>query len=183
MRRRINNVISVLTSMVRLLGLKLIHRGALQYEFIERISPSAVIELEKTGQMILGHKASIHSGCKIKVRKDASLVFGDDVFLNYGCMIMCRDRISIGDGCEFGPNVLVYDHDHDVSAEGGLKAGKYNTAPVTIGKNCWIGANSVILKGVTIGDQAVIGAGSVITRDVPPRTKVIQKRESTLYKL
>jgi acetyltransferase-like isoleucine patch superfamily enzyme len=34
----------------------------------------------------------------------------------------------------------------------------------------WIGANSIILKGVTIGDMAVIGAASVVVTDVPPLT-------------
>ena len=39
--------------------------------------------------------------------------------------------------------------------------------PVHIGKNCWIGANAVVLPGITIGDNVVIGAGSVVTKDIP----------------
>ena len=39
--------------------------------------------------------------------------------------------------------------------------------PVSIGDNCWIGANTVICPGVTIGENSVIGAGSVVTRDIP----------------
>ena len=39
--------------------------------------------------------------------------------------------------------------------------------PITIGKNCWIGAGAIIVGGVTIGDGTTIGAGSVVTRDIP----------------
>lgn len=42
-----------------------------------------------------------------------------------------------------------------------------NTAPVTIGKNVWIGGGSIILPGVTIGDNTTIGAGSVVSKDIP----------------
>jgi len=44
---------------------------------------------------------------------------------------------------------------------------KAKSASVVIKKGAWIGAHSIILKGVTIGERSVIGAGSVVTKDVP----------------
>ncbi|WP_234027173.1 DapH/DapD/GlmU-related protein [Erythrobacter sp. KY5] len=41
-----------------------------------------------------------------------------------------------------------------------------------VGKNCFLGGESLIMPGVTIGDNCVIGAGSVVTRDVPARSIV-----------
>ena len=41
-------------------------------------------------------------------------------------------------------------------------------APISIGKFCIVGANSVVLPGVTIGEGATIGACSVVTRDLAP---------------
>ncbi len=41
-----------------------------------------------------------------------------------------------------------------------------------IGRNCFIGGESIILPGITVGDNCVIGAGSVVTKDVPPRSIV-----------
>lgn len=41
-------------------------------------------------------------------------------------------------------------------------------APPRIGNDIWVGANSVIMRGVTIGDGAVIAPGSVVTQDVAP---------------
>lgn len=41
-----------------------------------------------------------------------------------------------------------------------------------IGRNCFIGGETIILPGTTIGDNCVVGAGSVVTKDVPPRSIV-----------
>lgn len=41
-----------------------------------------------------------------------------------------------------------------------------------IGRNCFIGARSIILPGIRIGDGCVVGAGSVVTKDVPAGTAV-----------
>lgn len=37
---------------------------------------------------------------------------------------------------------------------------------VTIGSNCLIGVNAIVLPGVSIGDEVVIGSGSVVTKDI-----------------
>ena len=55
-----------------------------------------------------------------------------------------------------------------IYAWNGICWDEVKTAPVVIGRDCFIGCNSLILKGVTLGDGCVIGAGSVVTKDVPP---------------
>jgi len=42
-----------------------------------------------------------------------------------------------------------------------------------VGRNCFIGGESIILPGITVGDNCVVGAGSVVTKDVPPRSIVV----------
>ena len=44
---------------------------------------------------------------------------------------------------------------------------KVRGLPITIGEDCWLGANVTVLPGVTIGDRCIIGAGSVVTHDIP----------------
>ena len=39
-----------------------------------------------------------------------------------------------------------------------------NSDPIKINKNVWIGANSVILPGVNIGKNCIVGAGSIVTK-------------------
>jgi acetyltransferase-like isoleucine patch superfamily enzyme len=40
-------------------------------------------------------------------------------------------------------------------------------APVSIGRNAWLGQNVVVLPGVTIGEHCVIGANSVVNSSIP----------------
>lgn len=65
---------------------------------------------------------------------------------------------------------MIFDTDFHVANSEGIwtLAGPEHAQPVTLGRNVFVGARAIILKGVTIGDGAVIGAGAVVTRDVPP---------------
>ncbi|HVX52826.1 MAG TPA: acyltransferase [Chitinophagaceae bacterium] len=41
------------------------------------------------------------------------------------------------------------------------------TAAISIGDDCWVGANAVITAGVSIGKHCVIAAGAVVTKNIP----------------
>ena len=107
------------------------------------------------------------------------------MFFNRNCSLNCRGTsITIGENSIFGEGVRIYDHNHcykDPSRPIGEQG--FSEAPVTIGKNCWIASNVVILKGVTIGDHAVIGAGCIIHKDVPANTLVVNKQELVMKPL
>lgn len=174
------NAISVICSLIRFSVLKLFHGRNLNFSIIERYSPNVIIEIEKSGKLLIGKKVRAHSRCIFKVRENAKLVLHDECSFNYDCMIFCRDEIEICEGVEFGPGVKIYDHDHDFRTDGGIKAGEYTTGKVLIGKNAWIGANTVILKGTTIGENCVVAAGSILKGNYPEGAVVIQKRKTTL---
>ena len=99
-------------------------------------------------------------------------------FFNNGCSLAALDSIVIGDGCLFGENVKIYDHNHrfrDSSKR--IKDQGFKTEKITIGKHCWIGSNVVILKGTKIGDNCVIGAECVISNDIQANC-IIKKKPS-----
>ena len=103
---------------------------------------------------------------------------GERTSFNYGCVLIAHERIEIGRGCLFGPNVHVCDFDHGMSQNGVMYRDQpTTTAPVHIGDNVWLGANVVVLKGVTIGDNAVIAANSVVCKDVPANALFHEKRD------
>ena len=68
------------------------------------------------------------------------------------------------------------DNDHRFDAENGVSS-EHVSKSIVIGKNCWIGANAVILKGSVIEDNCVIGAGCVIDKRIPRASKVTMNRE------
>ena len=59
----------------------------------------------------------------------------------------------------------------------------YKTAPVEIGNNVWIGANTIILRGTKIGDNCVIGAGSIVKGNVLSNSVFLQKKENMVKEI
>ncbi|MBO4642263.1 MAG: acyltransferase [Bacteroidaceae bacterium] len=70
--------------------------------------------------------------------------------------------ITIGDESFVASGALVLSHDFC----------RRKHAETIIGKQCFIGAGSIILPGVSIGDHCIIGAGAVVTKDVPANSVV-----------
>ena len=179
MKRITKNTICVLFSFMRLSIKKIILGKRLTFRAIERISPNVELEFSRLSNVVLGNKIRVHSGTKIKVRPNAFLEIKDGTKFNSNCIIACRSKIIIGEETEFGPSVYVYDHDHIHNYETGKNLG-YNSSSIVIGKNCWIGANTIILKGTHIGDNSVVAAGSVLTGCYPSRSLIYQKRETSV---
>ena len=140
------------------------------------MSPLTEVTVEGKSHLCIGKKLKMHNGAKIRVRKGGKLEIGKNFGMSNGCVVTAYDHIKIGDNVMLGPNVLIYDQDHDYHAEGGVAAMKFKTAPITIGSNVWIGANTLILRGTIIGDNSVVGGGTVIKGNFPPNSVIIQKR-------
>lgn len=101
--------------------------------------------------------------------EEAKIKIGNNVGIS-GATIYARKGITIGDNTLIGGNVKILDNDfHPIEVEArnlDIKE-KIGIRKIKIGKDCFIGANSLILKGVEIGDGSVVGAGSVVTGKFP----------------
>ncbi|MBI3534749.1 MAG: acyltransferase [Deltaproteobacteria bacterium] len=107
-------------------------------------------------------------------KQKTRLTLGDGVFIGRGSLIACNQEITIGTKTQIAHQVTIIDTDHKFNntdhkfnnpnspiAEQGAEC-----SPIYIGENTWIGAASIVLRGVKIGKNSVIGAGTVVTKDV-----------------
>ena len=104
----------------------------------------------------------------------AQISIGDESGLS-GTTICAAKSVSIGKRCLIGADVLIADTDfHPIAMEGRRYKGVSEAAssPIVIEDDVFIGARSIILKGVRIGQGSVIGAGSVVTKDIPANSVV-----------
>lgn len=166
------NVIIALFTLIRLLFLKLIYGTRLQFSKVQLVAYSAKFRLKDSYSKIkLSNMVDIKENCRLDA-VGGVIEIGDYCFINRNAIIVAMEKVSIGSRTICGPNLVIYDHDHN-----SYDREKYVTAPIIIGKNVWIGANCTILKNVTIGDNCVIAAGSVVTKDIPANSIFYQKRE------
>lgn len=111
-------------------------------------------------------------GDRVFIETPVHMSYGSHVHLeehfyaNFNLVLVDDTDIYIGDRTMIGPNVTVCTTGHPAYPLYREMVAHYSL-PIHIGKNVWIGANSVVLPGVTIGDNSVIGAGSIVTRDIP----------------
>ena len=90
-----------------------------------------------------------------------NIIVGIDAYpgIMPGCYITGRGGLIIGDYTQIAPNVVIVTSNHDV-----FDTRKHITAPIKIGKYCWIGAGATILPGVELGDFTIVAAGAVVTK-------------------
>ena len=149
---------------------------------IRRSGLSRLIHSIKSGHIIIGkyficankvraNSIGLIQPCVFNVSTpNSSIEIGNNVGIS-GSTINATKSITIGNNVLIGSGCLITDTDsHPLHWEDRIRNNnaKTKSAPIRIEDNVFIGARSIILKGVTIGEGAVVGAGSVVSQDVPP---------------
>lgn len=136
----------------------------------------------------LGRGCKIHADASVDASRSPGVRFGDKVTLNRYAYVQggnggvrLGDRVEInnfsivngtggvdiGEDTVIGPGVRIISYQHRFARGATINSQPTNARPIHIGRDVWLGANSIILAGVTIGDGAVVAAGAVVREDVP----------------
>lgn len=115
-------------------------------------------------------QGSFYTDCQ-----EATIKIGNNVGMS-STRMWIHDSLTIGNNVKVGACVLLIDTDcHEIDfrvrrgevPQGSTPDQSVQSAPIVIEDDVWIGAHSIVLKGVTIGARSIIGAGSVVTKSIP----------------
>lgn len=132
----------------------------------------------------LGNNVTLQSPA-LAAEKNACIQIGDYSFIG-SATLAANNKIIIGNYVYIAGGVTIVDTDFHpidpaerlkdtiaISTVGDkLRRPQFESAPVIIEDDVWIGFNATILKGVTIGRGSIIQPGSVVLKNVPPRSLV-----------
>lgn len=151
---------------------------------IKSIIKKKLLKLIYGRKIKFGKHVSFRRRFNLFIDKKGLVNIGNNVFFNNDCSINAMEKIIIGDNTIFGENVKIYDHNHVFKNKDKLiKEQGFKTDKIEIGKNCWIGSNVIILKGVTIGDNCVIGAGCIINENIESNNIVRRKLTNNIERI
>ena len=137
-----------------------------------RSQPKGTITIGKGIQLRAGKKYNMIGGDTrliLRTYRGGSIRIGQNVGISNSALVS-MNHIEIEDNVMIGGSCKIWDTDFH-SLNSNERMDEYdthiNSAPIHIKKGAFIGANTIILKGVTIGEKSIIGAGSVVTKDIP----------------
>jgi acetyltransferase-like isoleucine patch superfamily enzyme len=115
--------------------------------------------------------------------REAVIRLGDHVLLT-GTRFGCVARIEVADYAGLSDARIMDSDFHAIETKDGHRSATHGrTKPVIIGRNVWLGAGSMVLKGVTIGENAVVGAGSVVATNVPANAIVFGNPARVIWRV
>ncbi len=173
-----NIVLFIVSKFYGLQNWFLLKRKKVVYETYPVIN--GVLFITGHGNLILGKNVQFNSSRRsnpiggdsklvIDLGSNGKVSIGDGTGIS-NAAIIAHNSITFGKNVKVGGSVKMYDtdfHSLDPIKRSDSKTDVPITKPIVVGDNAFIGAHSIILKGVSIGANSIVGAGSVVSKSIP----------------
>ena len=124
--------------------------------------------------ILIKKNTRIGRNTRISAGFDGKIQIGKNVLIDDASFVMAQEKIIIGNNTWIAAGSFITDFNHRYKDNNKLISEQgYDTKPIVIGENVWVGAHSVLLPGVNIGDRVVIGAGSIVTKNIPANSVAV----------
>jgi acetyltransferase-like isoleucine patch superfamily enzyme len=129
---------------------------------------------QRGGRVIIGDYVTICRRVEFSVPNGGELFLGDNVFIGPGVIISAHKMVEIGADSLIGEYVSIHDNNHITARLDLPIAGQgFTTEAIHLGKNCWVGAHSVLVQGSGLSDGCILGAGAVLVGKIPTSATVV----------
>lgn len=103
--------------------------------------------------------------------KNGNIELHQNVNISSSCTIFSSNDLSVESDTMIGAYTYIlsggsYEFDKD-TAPFTMQSGMKSIGPLTVGKNCWLGARVTVLDAASVGNGCVVGAGAVVTKPLP----------------
>lgn len=113
--------------------------------------------------LCLGKRVRIYPLSRIEILSGGVVDVGDEVSIGQSLHLISGSSVTIGSRTTISANVFISDIDHDYSIIGQhILEQPLKIKPTSIGSNSFIGYGAVILPGTILGKNCVVGANSVV---------------------
>lgn len=137
-------------------------------KMLERMNKSYLIPILKSNGATIGNNCDIESGMILhNCDRFTNLTIGDNCHIGKNCFFDLRERIIIQDNATISMQCTFLTHT-DMGLSSLSVQYPPRQAPITINRNCYIGAGVIVLSGCEIGAGAIVGAGAVVVKPVEP---------------
>jgi len=122
-------------------------------------------DIAAQGPIIIGENCKIGDYAILNSKK-GYISIGSESAINEFCIIQGSGGVEIGQRCAIAPSVKFLKN-HIIPVDKNAKYGSTTDKLTKVGRNVWIGADTVIIDGVAVGDYTIVGANSFVNKNIP----------------
>lgn len=165
--------------------------------------------IKNKNKILIGKNCKFENGCEVQGLSKKGIILGDNVTIGHTAMIRpssyygveigegaiignnssigplgyigCAGLVKIGENVMIGPRVSLFAENHNFTEKDKLiKDQGVSQKGIVIEDNCWIGSGVIILDGVKVGEGSIIAAGTIVSKNIPPNSIVMDKRNKII---